>query len=76
MDLVIVLCFARNVDPGEVVFVHTVLHDEVQQPWGRRENKIRTVYYTIAVWCLPNGVMRGQLKLYNVTMENIIRIQA
>ena len=76
VDLVIVLDLARSVDPGEVIFVHTVLHDEEQQPWGRRGNKIRTVYSTIAVWCLPNGVMRGQLKLYNVTMENIIRILA
>ena len=32
VDLVIVLDLARSVDPGEVIFVHTVLHDEEQQP--------------------------------------------
>ena len=28
---------AGSVDPGEVVLVHAVLHDEVEQPWGSRE---------------------------------------
>ena len=32
VDLVIVLDLTRSVDPGEVIFVHTVLHDEEQQP--------------------------------------------
>ena len=58
VDLVIVLDLARSVDPGEVIFVHTVLHDEEQQPWGRRVYKIRTVLCITVVWCLPNGLLR------------------
>ena len=59
VDLVIVLDLARSVDPGEVIFVHTVLHDEEQQSWVRRVYKIRTVLHssglvltewTVAAW--------------------------
>ena len=53
VDLVIVLDLARSVDPGEVIFVHTVLHDEEQQSWGRRVYKI-TVHSSglvLTEWC-------------------------
>ena len=35
MELVVDL--AVSVHPGQVVFVHPVLHDEVEQPWARTE---------------------------------------
>ena len=45
---------AGRVDPGQVVLVHPVLHDEVEQPWASRNCYKVAFILHCCLKCLPS----------------------